>query len=322
MTFFKISAWLTLMASMMTLLVMGIIERFSSSLAMAIVLIVLGIMSLFFALLIRHRRPLDEPWQFEKTDFYTFLWVYFPAIMTYNIAMYDAFSSVFASALVGLVGAVLVKKYELPIFCGSFVGMASASLFGAWGFVFAALMAGIVYVFSSRLFRGFGGRAGTIAFSGILISMLMNDLSSAPALSFTLLEGGYLILAGLGGALLTRLLHKTQKVSVVAASAITGLFLSLLFDYETFALSPYIVMVGYGASFVGMSDESLLPSYYWIGIGGALFGILYYLLSGVMNGSGGKLGMMAFITVIILYGIRNGWIRYQEKKQWLITKAD
>lgn len=78
-------------------------------------------------------------------------------------------SAVVASCLVGLLGAFLEFVFHTPhlalvVFAGSFVGMTSAN-FGTVPLVLiSGGLAGIVYIFSLKIFPGFGGKLGSIAF--------------------------------------------------------------------------------------------------------------------------------------------------------------
>ena len=120
-----------------------------------------------------------------------------------------------------------------------------------------------------------------------------------PAVSFTLIEGLYLVLASITGAVLTRLISSMNGVSVVQASSVTGLVFVILFDYDIFSISPYIAIAGFGASFVGMSSKDNLSKWWMVGIGGMLFGIIYYLTEDVFMGFGGKLGTIALISSLL-----------------------
>lgn len=96
------------------------------------------------------------------------------AITTFLLHKYGL-SVVVASCVVGLLGAVLghfTKSTHLPlvIFAGSFVGMTSTTVGSIPLMILGGAISGIIYKFSLKLFVGFGGRLGTIAFISTVLS--------------------------------------------------------------------------------------------------------------------------------------------------------
>jgi len=270
-----------------------------------IAIILMGLLLIYFALRMYQQNVNSEPWELKKIDWQDFLFAYFAAILTYNLGMSGHISSVEASVIMGLIGATIFKKHDKAIFAGSFLGMASATVFGAWGFVLASLLVAFVFVFTRPLFKGVGGKLGIVAFTGALLSFLLLDLTPSVGITFTLIQGVYLVIASVVGAVLTRVIAKIEGTSVVLASSLVGLIFMTFFDNDSFSLSPYIAICGYGASFVGMSDLKQMKNSYIVGFGGLLFGIIFYLGSNVFGGFGGKLGTTAFIASIITIGIVN-----------------
>ena len=72
--------------------------------------------------------------------------VFCGAVLTFLVSVEFNLGAVVASAFVGLLGATLVKRFTAPIFCGSFVGMCSTSVF--------AFAASATFLISSRLGNG------------------------------------------------------------------------------------------------------------------------------------------------------------------------
>ena len=50
------------------------------------------------------------------------------------------------------------------------------------------------------------------------------------------------------------------------------------------------------------TDIKQLNKIWMVGTGGLIFGIIYYLSSGVLLGFGGKLGTIAFLSTVITIG--------------------
>lgn len=95
------------------------------------------------------------------------------AIATYLLHK-NGLSVVVASCIVGLMGAFLGHIFNLPhlalvVFAGTFVGMTSTTI-GSLPLVFlGGLVCGVVYILSLKLFVGFGGKLGSIAFLSTLL---------------------------------------------------------------------------------------------------------------------------------------------------------
>ncbi|ADR18291.1 hypothetical protein [Calditerrivibrio nitroreducens] len=85
-----------------------------------------------------------------------------------------------ASGLVGFTAFLMGRLYkqllfaQFPIFCGSFVGMTSPVFFtGFTELLLASLIAAILYIYVKNHFIGFGGKLGSIAFTSVLIIILL-----------------------------------------------------------------------------------------------------------------------------------------------------
>lgn len=303
MKLIKFLGFFGLLATALTLLSMTAYDWFDRNLFVFISIVIFGIFIIFVIYKLYQSNVNSEPWELNKIDWHDFLFAYFAAIFTYNLTMYDQVSSVLSSAMVGLIGGTIFKNHDKAIFAGSFLGMAVGTVFGAWGFVLASLMMAFVFVFTKPLYKGVGGKLGTIAFTGAIIAFLLTDITPSVGIAFSVIEGLYLVIASIVGAVLTRIISNIKDVTIVQASSVVGLLFVVFFDYETFSLSPYIALCGFGASFVGMSSKQQIPNIILVGIGGAVFGILFYLESSLFGGFGGKLGTTAFLSSLFIIGL-------------------
>lgn len=105
------------------------------------------------------------------------------SLLTYYLNNYLGWGPVIASAAVGLAGGLLpylnpssqaLKAAEWAIYCGTFVGMASTSLFDELHYIFiASATSGLFYIYTRGLLIGYGGKLGSVAFSGVLITVLL-----------------------------------------------------------------------------------------------------------------------------------------------------
>ena len=314
MKLIKFFGYFGLLSIALTLLGYTAYDWFNRSLIVFILILVLGIFLIYVVFTMYKDNVNSESWELKKIDWYDFLFAYFAAIFTYNLTMYDQVSSVLSSALVGLVGGTIFKHHDKAIFAGSFLGMATGTVFGAWGFVLASLVMAFVFVFTKPLYKGVGGKLGTIAFSGAIMAFLLTDITPSVGYTFSIIEGLYLVIASVVGAVLTRVISNLKDVSIVQASSVVGLIFVVFFDYETFSLSPYIALCGFGASFVGMTNKDQMKNGLIVGLGGLLFGIIFYLESNLFGGFGGKLGTTAFISSLVVIGITRVMQSFSKKK--------
>lgn len=99
------------------------------------------------------------------------------AVATYLLHK-QGISVVVASCIIGLIGAGLEHFFKIHhlafiIFAGSFVGMSSSAV-ATWPLIIiGGGLSSILYQLSTHLYRGYGGRLGTIAFISTLISVYL-----------------------------------------------------------------------------------------------------------------------------------------------------
>lgn len=96
------------------------------------------------------------------------------AISTFLLHKYG-FSVVVSSCIIGLIGAAIghfTKSTHLPlvIFAGTFVGMTSTTIGTIPLIIAGGVLVGIIYQTSLKIFTGFGGRLGTIAFISTVLA--------------------------------------------------------------------------------------------------------------------------------------------------------
>lgn len=111
------------------------------------------------------------------------LWIPFAAIITYFLNNHLQLGSVFSAGIVGTIGSFLtkfnprssyLKQIAGPIYCGAFIGMTSLQFEYVYYMILTAgLITAILFFTTKTLFVGVGGKLGTLAFIGVLISMLL-----------------------------------------------------------------------------------------------------------------------------------------------------
>jgi hypothetical protein len=101
------------------------------------------------------------------------------AVTTYWLTQHMAIPVVISTSLVGLVGYYLAKflsKYAVAdvspiVYCGAFVGMASAKVLSLSGVSAAGVLAGVLFIFLGNVFNGCGGKLGSIAFTSCAVTV-------------------------------------------------------------------------------------------------------------------------------------------------------
>lgn len=259
----------------------------------------------------------------SKDDLFGILSVVIASIVTFIISSRLGISNVIASALVGLIGALVTPKLSGEIFCGSFVGMASQMLVGSmFSLILAGIIAGIVFVIiGSRVFQGFGGKMGTSAFSGCVVMLLLNGnqiagtpISESSVIALTLV---YSVLS----AVLTYSISVRLKFGPVLASSVAGLIGGLVLPMVYMEYGSILAAVSFCASFSGMASKERFPNELGMILVGVVTSLIFVFSYAFMVGAGGKLGTIALASNIAGAGIISiiktaaNWFRSGKKNQ-------
>ena len=243
-----------------------------------------------------------EPVAFSR-KFFEFAAVFLGGVFTFYLSTNLGLGAVIASSLVGILAAMIIPKYGAAAYCGSFVGMSSFSLFSNYtGVALASAIAGIVYVLSRDVFGGFGGKLGTIAFLGASIAavilgreFLMTNLADWNTNLWVL------VFAFIAAPLTFYLNCYLGNGPVLASGAIGlvgGLILPVLFPQ----IGGQLAIVVICASFTGMSNKKRCPHFWHMLVAGLFTGILFVFSTPLLGGAGGKLGTIAFASIISTNG--------------------
>lgn len=116
-----------------------------------------------------------------------------------------------------------------------------------------------------------------------------------------------LVLVGACAAVITFILHTTFKQNTVRASALVGLFSSLVVfafpEYLSDYLITHIPLIAFGASFIGMVSSSVISNVFLLGFSGGIFTFIFLNAHRVFNGFGGGLGVSACIALLIVLAL-------------------
>ncbi|MGM0414663.1 MAG: hypothetical protein ACQEQP_05755 [Bacillota bacterium] len=241
---------------------------------------------------------------FSIIDFNNFLAVVLGGLVTFALSQFFGISAVLASGLIGIIAYLLIPKYEVPAFCGSFVGMASYSLLPGYRYlILAGFIAGIVYVIGKYSFKGFGGKLGTTAFIGTVLAAVFTGQNFTGG---SIPEGNMiylLIFYSIIGAVLTFIMHTRFKFSVVFSSGFIGVIAAIILPIIYPVNGATLAVMAYCASFAGMSSKDRIPNELIMTLAAILTALIFIFTSPYLNGAGGKLGITAFASIITIKGL-------------------
>lgn len=308
----KISNWIPftgytlLVAMVLTLLLSASYEawRFHPVTGIIAVIVMIGAL---FAIIDEGKSILEnikanKPYQLHK-PVYEFLAVVVGGIVTYYLSINLSLGEVVASALVGIIAHMILPEYGAAAYCGSFVGMSSNMLlFNNYEVALASVVAGVVFVLTTKVFAGVGGKLGTIALIGASTMGIGLQRQFATAPISDLDTSGLIILIAMIAASLTFYLNCTKNNGAVLASGFVGLIGGLLLPIIFPVYGNKLAVVAICASFTGMASENRCSAFWHIIVAGFFTGILFIFSEPLLGGAGGKLGTIAFASILSIFG--------------------
>ncbi|WP_226023191.1 hypothetical protein [Halomicrobium salinisoli] len=241
----------------------------------------------------------------DPRDARTVLSVAAGALVTYALSVHAGLGPVLASALVGLVAGVAAPAIAVPVYCGSFAGMASPSLFPSAAHVgVAGTVAGIAFVASDGVFDGFGGKLGTLAFAGVGATLLLPGGTYATGSGVAGAAVAAAVPVAVVAAVATLVLHVRLDLGAVVGSALVGVAAGAGLPVLLPDLGGTLAAVAFCASFVGMSTTRRLASARQFAAAGAVSGLVFVAVAPAFAGAGGKLGTIAFLSCLTTAGGR------------------
>ena len=223
-------------------------------------------------------------------------------------------TTVTAAALVGSIGGLLDRfsRGRGPwrdggpaLYCGAFAGMTSELVLRhpAW-VLLAGALAGLLLMLLGNSWRGIGGKLGSTAFLGVVVTCVLASAfgalgSGAHLHLFSAQERTLLLGLAVLSPLLTHALSYRWGLGVVLGSALPSLVVAML------APQP-LAAVWLGASFVGMTAPDRLTTHpHWSLLAmGLLFGVFSLGFEPRLAGIGGDLGTTAAVSVFAVLGAK------------------
>ncbi len=233
-----------------------------------------------------------------------FVAVVLGAVITFWMSVDLGLGAVIASSLVGIAASLWRKELGAPAFCGSFAGMASAEVFGHPQMLLAGAICATLFVASKHVFKGFGGKLGTIAWAGTVATAVISRRPLPGEAVYMWSIGAPLIVYATVGAVLTFVLSHRYKAGPVLASGVIGLLAGLLLPLAHGAETGGLYAVSaFCGSFAGMSGLERFKHAGWMVPAGAVCGLILMYSAPFIGGAGGKLGTAAFGAVIGVHGL-------------------
>jgi hypothetical protein len=228
------------------------------------------------------------------------------AMLTFWMSQYLGIGPVLSSAIVGLLGSLLLPKLGTEIYTGSFVGMCAKAIAPQDSLILlAGINAGLIFYFSRSTLVGFGGKLGTIAFASVVLATLALGQKLPSFTPQTSDFSWMIILSSALAAGLTWLLADLKPLGAVRASSIVGLIGGLFFPLFLPLTGSIHAAAVFCASFVGMASRERKPKLWMVVIAGVIAGALIQFSAPVFGGFGGKLGTIAMSSVLSVWGYRS-----------------
>ncbi|MHA1713801.1 MAG: hypothetical protein ACTSW4_07185, partial [Candidatus Ranarchaeia archaeon] len=239
----------------------------------------------------------------SRADFYNFLAVFLGAIFTFYMANYLSLGVVVAAAVTAICFDAIAPRYGVAAYSGAFIGMTEDLLFSRPETVLiCAFLGGCIYVVTTDIFGGFGGKLGTIAFTSAILTVL--GISSESIGPLIVPEGWIwlIILSSVFGAVITFYISVELRRGGVFASGFVGLLAGLLLPTFHHEIGNIVAITIFCASFAGMSTNKRFPHIGFLAIVGLVIGLSFIFSTTVFMGLGGKLGTIAFGSGIAVRG--------------------
>ncbi len=227
-------------------------------------------------------------------------------LVTYLVNRDVGLGAVVASGTVGLLGALIFPNQAVAIYCGSFVGMVSPALLGCCSEVLlAGLIAGAVFVLATDTFSGFGGKLGTIAFTGTVVTPVALGCEFVPSDLPPRPVAWQIMAVAVVAGVATYWLSVDLEHGAVMGSSVVGLLGGLFLPALVPESGALLAVVAICASFTGMSSPARIPDHLWMTVAGVFTGLVFVYSMPCLGGAGGKLGTLAFGSGMATFALRS-----------------
>lgn len=241
---------------------------------------------------------------FTKSDLYTIVFATLGMVLTFILNNELGLGPVEGSAIVGILGAVILPKYQVPIYAGSFAGMATTTAFpNYYGVVLAGVLTGLLLAGSKHILTGFGGKLGASGLFGTITASLLAGNFIFEKTPVMLNVRFFPLLYFMIAVNVTYYINKINKVGVVLASAIVGLIASILLPVmHGQQLGLTYAGAAFAGAFIGMSSIERLEREEYLLLASILGAFVYEFTMINFVGLGGRMGTTAFVSIMATLG--------------------
>ncbi len=223
-------------------------------------------------------------------------------LLTYFVALYFETSTIFAASLVCVLSAYTLPTRQTEAYSGSCGGMIGVYLSSHWSIaLLVGVVTGLVYILFKPYFLGVGGRGGSLPYTATILTvrLLLNlNPEQRTPIEPNLIVSSFFILVFV--TFLTFLLHKYKILSVVKAAMVVSLIFALLIPTDYYTLTTAM----FAGTIVGMSIEERLDGYFHLLAVAIICFILFVPSFHILDGIGGKLGILCLISYYSSNGLK------------------
>lgn len=226
-------------------------------------------------------------------------------LFTFVVGNYLGINAVIMAGFVGVIANLFFKEYQVPIYCGSFAGMASALIFTNVTLIFVStLFTGILFILSQEILKGFGGKLGATAFFGTFITVVLYGKYHETLVDTQVSIQIEIIVCFVIGAILAHQLHLITGKSTVLTSGISGVLAGILLPIIFKANGLTLAAALFSGAFLGMTGEERFKKTSYFLVASIIGGIIFIYSQPYFNGLGGKLGAIAFISSLTMTQVK------------------
>lgn len=245
----------------------------------------------------------------KKDHLFDFLAILSGALIVYCLSSDLQLNSVIVVGILAVFSGLLIKRFANEIILGAFIGAGTFLSSGYLGVIVASSIAAGVYFLLKEVFKGLGGKLGTSAFIGGIITYLIFNEVIVKGHSYSGINVFYVIIISLLAGVLTYILNNEFKLGPITSYGIVLLLGSvfLLFSYTKDFNFANIV---FGAALVGMTDKSKQRGYFIAIVASLLFGIFIAIGESFLNigGRGGLLMLMSVLTASGMLEVKSKFV--------------
>lgn len=218
------------------------------------------------------------------------------ALVVYIFTSNFNLHSVIIVAIVGLFAGVFIKDYAQEVVIGTFLGMSTFLSTSYAGVIFASIITFIIFFLIKDVFKGLGGKMGTTAFVGGLITFFLLGDTFTQGIGYESLNVIYVLIIAIIAGVLTYVLNNEIKLGAIVAYSIVSLIGGIFLLFPSTKDLGFINVV-FGASFIGMSSKKDVKSYLVVIFASFIFGFFSIIGKSFIN-VGGRGGTLALISVL------------------------